>query len=98
MKTDRFKLRLRPTRDGVFTQLRLCGLVPTALPPCELSRLLRQLSSWTGAPVEIALPADVHTAEWFELWTYALSELPAHLLQVRFTLKRRRQRRGNDAR
>lgn len=91
-----FKLYLKPMEDGSLTRLRLCGSVVTALPPCELSRLVRQLSSWSDAPVELVLPVDVGTVAWFELWTYAISEIPARHLQVRFTLKRRRQPRGGD--
>lgn len=96
MKTDQFKLQLRPIRDGAFTQFRLCGPVPTALPPCELRRFFRQLSSWTDSPVELVLPADVNTAEWLELWSYAVSETPARHLQVRFTLERGPRQRGDS--
>ena len=94
MKHDAFKLHLKPIDDGSFTRLRLCGSVVTALPPCELRRLVRQLWNWTGEPVELVLPVDAGSVAWFELWTYAISEIPAHHLQVRFTLKRRRQPHG----
>jgi len=94
MKHDAFKLSLKPIDDGSFTQLRLCGSVVTALPAREIRRLVKQLWSYTGEPVELVLPVDVGTVAWFELWTYAISEIPAHHLQVRFTLERRRQRSG----
>lgn len=88
MKLDQFKLYLNPIRDGAFSQLRLFGPVITALPPDELLRLLKPLSSWTGNPVELVLPAELHTAGWLEFWADAISELPARHLHVRFTIKR----------
>lgn len=88
MKNGQFKLHLRPTHGGRFTRMRLSGSVVSALPPCELRRWFRQLSSWGDAPVELVLPADVSSVEWFELWSYAVSEVPARHLQVRFVLKR----------
>ena len=97
MKKDQFKLYLQPLNDGSFTRLRLCGSVVTAIPPCELKRWVRQLSNWSGSPVELVLPVDVGTVAWFELWSYAVSEIPARHLEVRFALKRRpRQPRGRD--
>jgi hypothetical protein len=97
MKKNPFKLHLQPLNDGSFTRLRLCGSVVTAIPPCELRRWVRQLSSWSDSPVELVLPVDVGTVAWFELWSYAISDIPARHLQVRFTLRRRpQQRRGDD--
>lgn len=97
MKDGQFKLYLQPTHDGAFTRLRLSGSVVTALPPCELRRWLRQLASWGDAPVELVLPVDVGSVEWFELWSYAVSEVPARHLQVRFSLERPDpRRRGRD--
>jgi hypothetical protein len=89
-----FKIYLEPIGDGSVTRLRLSGSVATALPAREIRRLARHIWSWTGEPVELALPADKGSAEWFESWSYSISEIPARLLQVRFTLKRRRHVHG----
>ncbi len=97
MNKDSFKLHLQPLRDGSFTRLRLSGSVVTAIPPCELRRWVRQLSSWSDSPVELVLPVDVGTVAWFELWSYAISEIPTRQLEIRFTIGRRpRQPRGRD--
>lgn len=95
MKKDPFKLRLQPSCDGSSTRLQLCGSVMAPKPPRDLGQWLRQLSRWTDAPVELALPVDVGTAAWFESWTDAVAELPAHHLLLRFTLQRRLSRQGN---
>lgn len=95
MKNGQFKLHLQPTHDEAFTELRLSGSVLTALPPCELRRWVRQLSSWGDAPVELVLPVDVGSVAWFELWADAFSKVPARHLEARFALERpHRQRRG----
>ncbi len=94
MNKDPFKLYLKPLSDGSFTKLRLSGSVVTALPPCELRRWFRQLYSWADAPVELVLPVDFGSVAWFELWTHAVSDVPAHHLQLRFALQRRRRQTG----
>ena len=87
MKNGQLKLHLLPTEDGSFTELRLAGSVVTALPPCELRRGFRQLASWNDGPVELVLPVDVGSVAWFELWSDAVSEIPAHHLQIRFAIE-----------
>lgn len=94
MRRDQFKLRLQPEPDSSFTRLRLSGSVLTALPPCEMKRWIRQLSTWSDSPVALVLPVDVGSAEWFELWTYAITDIPARHLQVHFSLQRRPLRQG----
>jgi hypothetical protein len=97
MRKGQFRLHVRPLCDGAFTRLLLCGSVVTAIPPCELRKLSAQLAFWSGWPVELVLPVDVGTAAWFEWWTSAVSETPAHHLEVRFTLeKHRHSRRRRD--
>lgn len=88
------RLHLRPSEDGLFTRMRLSGSVVTSVPPEELGQWIQQLSRWSGAPVELALPVDSGTAAWFDCWTSAISELPADRLQIRFVLHRHRRCRG----
>jgi hypothetical protein len=94
MRTSPFSVYLQPEGDGSFTSLRLFGSVVTALPPCEIGRWIRQLAMWSGSPVELALPVEIGTAGWFELWTYAVSDIPARHLQLRFRLHRPHRKRG----
>jgi hypothetical protein len=97
MKNRPFELHVTPLHDASSSRLRLCGAVATAAPERTLRRWLLQLSRWSGCPVELVLPVDAGTAAWFESWTDAVSELPAHHLQIRFTLQRlHRPRRGSD--
>jgi hypothetical protein len=88
------RLHLRPSEDGLFTRMRLSGLVVTSVPARELEQWIQQLSRWSGGPVELVLPVDAGTAAWFDYWTSAISELPADRLQIRFVLHRHRRCRG----
>jgi hypothetical protein len=98
MPKDPLKLSLQPSLDGSSTRLLLCGSVTGPIPSNELGQWLRLLSSWTGLPVELALPAAEATGEWFESWTDAIAELPVHHLQIRFILETdRRACGGRDA-
>lgn len=94
MQAKPFRVYLQPERDGSLTSMRLFGSVVTALPPCEIRRWVRQLATWSDAPVELVLPVDVGTARWFELWTYAVSDIPARHLQLRFRIRRPHHNRG----
>jgi hypothetical protein len=96
MKQAPFKLRVDPLGDGSFTRLRLCGSVVTPLPPTEIRRLTRMLFGWTGDPVEIVLPVDKVSVGWFEWWSYAIADIPARHLRIRFDLKRERDGGGDD--
>ncbi len=58
--------------------------------PANLGGLVQLLAGLSGTPIELALPADVGTAEWFESWTSAIEAIPARHLRIRFTLKRQR--------
>lgn len=92
-----FKLYIRPSLDGSLTQVRLYGSVAT-LPLPEFRQWIRQLASWSGTPIEFVLPVDCGSAAWFESWTDAVSDVPAHHLQIRFSIGRHRhQRGGRDA-
>jgi len=99
MNQPHLKLHLHPRRGGAFSELRLSGCVTTAMPLRELRRWTRQLSRWSGGPVEFVLPADEGTDAWFQWWTDALRTIPERHLLVRFTVAApERLRRGRHGR
>jgi len=81
-------MRLRPLYHGAFTQWRIRGVVPTAIPRHDMSELLAKLSFWSGWPVEVMLPVEIETAAWLECWTEAVADFPGHRVQVRFIPRR----------
>lgn len=83
-KPNRMTLALRPLQGGSYTQLLLLGPVPSAPVPLNLRRLLTMFSHWNGYPVEVVLSVDKQTAGWCEIWTDALSAVPARHLEVSF--------------
>lgn len=89
MQRGQFQMYLSPLDGTCFTRLRLSGVVPTAMASKDLQRLSAMLSFWSGYPVRLALPVDVATAAWFELWTAAFERVPARHLEMRFILARR---------
>ncbi len=97
MKKSQFKLLLRPLHCGSFSQLCLFGNAVTMPSPRTLGRLMGQLSLWSSAPVEFVLPVDVGTAKWFESWSYTISTIPAHHLEVRFVFHRHHAQGSRDA-
>lgn len=86
VKPDQIQLHLAPSPDGVFTRLGLSGEVLTCMPPLDFADLVDCLATWSGTPVELALPVDCPDGRWFEWWTAVLDAIPADLLEVRFTL------------
>jgi len=92
MKQGQFRVRLRPCCGGAFTQLRLSGCVPTAIPPRLAKQLTEILTFWSGWPVLLALPAVDATAGWCDLWADCLKDIPVRHLEIRFLLPRRLSR------
>jgi hypothetical protein len=90
MPKGQCSLYLLSENGGVRTRWRLYGRMPTALPPEELRPMFRTLSFWSGSPVELVLPADVGTADWFAWWSDAIAQVPVDHLHVRFALRSRR--------
>jgi hypothetical protein len=89
MRQGQMVIQLRVVQGGAYTELRLRGAVPTALPTRLVRRLMEILSSWSGWPVALALSVEADTAGWCEFWSDVLSSVPARHLEIRFTLPRR---------
>jgi len=96
MNRGQFQMQLSPLCGGSFTRLRVCGALPTALPARELARLTARLALWSGWPVQLALPVEGVTDAWFDFWTDAATRVPAHRLELRFTLTPRRRTAGHE--
>jgi hypothetical protein len=94
MKQGQFRVRLRPCCGGAYTQVRLCGAVPTAVPARTLKRLAATLTFWSGWPVALALPVGHDSAGWCEAWSDGLQDVPERHLEIRFVLPRHRVRSG----
>ena len=88
MKQGQFRACLRPVCGGTFTEVRLCGFVPTAIPARVLRRLAAALTLWSGWPVVVALSVAPDTAAWCESWVAALQDIPERHLDVRFRRRR----------
>lgn len=84
MKQNQFKLCLQPLSGSSCTLVVLRGAL-SAAPPPGLSEWLRELSRWANGPVELALPVDEGTVEWFDSWADLVNELPEHRLLLRLT-------------
>ena len=91
MQNGRIKVWLSPLNGGSYTQLRLIGTLPTALPVRELRSLIEKLSFFSGYPVECALFVDEETAGWCEWWTGRLAVMPVRHLKVRYIARDRRR-------
>ena len=87
MPPYRLQLRLSPLNDGRHTQFQLSGSIFTAPSPRQLRSLLTMLAHWNGMPVRAVLSAA--DPGFCELWTYALMDVPARHLEVRFRRPRR---------
>jgi hypothetical protein len=85
-RPGQISIRLRPQCDGAFTRWQLSGSTVTTAPPEQVRDLMRMLSHWSGSPVELVLPAEDGSAEWFDWWADTIAPLPARRLEVRFAL------------
>ena len=92
MSDTELTLELRPHRGGAYTLVALRGAMATVAQPRELRSVLKVLSWWSGAPVDIALSADGTNAgsRWLEVWDDVLAQIRgAHLYKVRFVISGR---------
>jgi len=87
-RPGQFHIRLHPACGGRFTEWRISGSTPTAIPSWHLRRLMQAMCLWSGWPVSLALPAEVETARWFSWWTDALADVPPEHLHVDYAVAR----------
>jgi len=90
------RIYVEPQYSGNFTRWRLTGSFPTPVPHQMLRQLFKKLSFWNGWPVELVLPVDVGTVAWFDSWTDAIANIPAHHLQIRFSFKGQAERTSHE--
>lgn len=92
-ETDPSKLtmELRPWKNGAYTRMSLCGTIATVAQPKEMRALLRVLSWWSGAPVDVALCVDGTNSGscWLEVWDEVLLRIRGrHLFRAHFVISR----------
>jgi hypothetical protein len=77
MPETELTLELRPSRNGVYTQVNLRGTMETVAQPREMRSLLKVLSWWSGAPVDVALCVDGTNSGscWLEVWDDVLAHI-----------------------
>jgi hypothetical protein len=95
MKDGQMTMRLTPEHGGSYTNLRLSGSVPTAVPQRTATHLVRGLTFWSGWPVECVLSVDREAASWCEWWTDLLAGIPEHHLKLRYRIRRSDRERRN---
>ena len=67
---------------GSYTQVKVDGGFPTALPERELRRMAQALTFWSGYPVACALSVDGQAMDWCGWWLDHLALSPAHHLEL----------------
>jgi hypothetical protein len=96
MPRRRMRLRLKALANGEPTELRLTGVLATAMTRERRRRLLALASLWSQGSLDVVLAVDDEfRAEWCERWTHAL-EVVHPLLPVRFEPSGRVLRGGTD--
>lgn len=91
MSESELTLELYPWRDGRYTRVNLRGTIETVAEPREMRSLLKVLSCWSGAPVDIALCVDGTNSGscWLEMWDDVLAHVRGrHLYQLRLLINR----------
>jgi len=99
MAETELTLELRPWQDGAYTQVSLRGTIATVAQPKEMRSLLKVLSWWSGAPVDLALCVDGTNSgsRWLEVWDDVLLHIRGHhLFRVRFVINRKTLAAGSD--
>lgn len=84
-------LELRPWRDGAHTLVNLRGTMETVAKSTEMRSLLKVLSWWSGAPVDVVLCVDGTNAGscWIEVWDQVLAHIRGrHLYRLRCLISR----------
>ena len=91
MAEPKLKLELRSMHEGRYTHVNLQGTMETVADPKDMRSLLKVLSWWSGAPVDIVLCVDGTNsgACWLELWDAVLLHIRGrHLYQLRSMISR----------
>lgn len=90
MKTNPIQLHAEPSRTDLLTRLCFSGEFLTQTPPPDFSGLVALLASWSGAPVELVLPADCSDGQWLDVWIDTFDGLPHADAKVRFVFAKSR--------
>jgi|GEM_PF-2537844 len=85
-KPGQFHVTLRPAAGGAFTEWRISGSTPTAIPALQLQFLMQAIALWSGWPVALALSVELGTAAWFSWWTDALAGVEPEHVQVEYVI------------
>lgn len=91
MNEPELTLELRPIHDGRYTQVSLRGTMETVAQPKEMRSLLKVLSWWSGAPVDVALCVDGTNSGscWLEVWDDVLAHIRGRrLFRLRLIISR----------
>jgi len=91
MSEPELTLELRPIHDGRYTHVHLRGTMETVAQPKEMRSLLKVLSWWSGAPVDVALCVDGTNSGscWLEVWDDVLAHIhERRLFRLRFLISR----------
>jgi hypothetical protein len=91
MAETKLTLELRPLQEGGYTLVNLRGPIATVAQPKEVRSVLRVLSWWSGAPVDVALCVDGTNSgsRWLEVWDDVLVHIrERHLYRLRFLISR----------
>lgn len=91
MAETELTLELGPRQNGAYTLIKLRGTIATVAQPKEVRSLLKMLSWWSGAPVDVALHVDGTNSgsRWLELWDDVFLHIRGRrLFQVRFLINR----------
>lgn len=84
-------LELRPWRNGAYTLVSLRGPMATVAQPKEVRSLLKVLSWWSGAPVDVVLCVDGTNSGscWLEVWDDVLRRIRGrHLFRMHCLISR----------
>jgi hypothetical protein len=84
-------LELSPLHNGAYTRVSLRGSIATVAQPKEVRSLLKMLSWWSGAPVDVVLHVDGTNSgsRWLEVWDDVFLHVRGrHLFEIRFLINR----------
>jgi len=85
-------MELKPWSEGAYTFLTVRGVIATVAQPRELRSLLKVLSWWSGAPVDVVLSVDGTNSgsRWLEFWDDVLLNVRGrHLFRLRLVVSRK---------
>lgn len=96
IRRGQFHIHLHPVHGGTFTECRVFGSTPTAIPSWQPIRLMQALPCWNGLPVALVLPAEVETDLWFWQWADALADIHHEHLHVEYVVYQDAARTHDD--